>query len=76
LPFKQFDIMRGQTRGAKKGFMSSLFGGVKEDASGETSTTKNMGRFKAMIDVETKADKHEYETAKKDVLVRLEDKLK
>ena len=68
--------MRGQTRGNKKNLMQSLFGGAKEDASGEVSTTKNMGRFKAMIDVETKADKHKYEAAKKDILVRLEDKLK
>lgn len=40
LPFRQYDIMRGQTRGAKKSMMSSLFGGGKEDASGEVSTIK------------------------------------
>lgn len=72
LPFRQYDIMRGQTRGAKKSMMSSLFGGGKEDASGEVSTIKKMGRFKSMIEVETKADKEKYNADKADVLARLE----
>ena len=44
-PFNQYDLKRGQSRGAKKSF----FGTQKQDASGQVDTTQITGRFKAVI---------------------------
>ena len=37
-PFNQYDLKRGQSRGASKSIWQSLTGNVKEDESGQTST--------------------------------------
>lgn len=51
-PFNQYDLKRGQSRGAKVSAFKSLFGKVKHDASGEADTTQITGRFKAVVEVE------------------------
>jgi hypothetical protein len=51
-PFMQFMLKRGQTRGASKGFFS--FGAKKEDESGATSTEQEVGKFKCLIDIDSK----------------------
>jgi len=38
-PFNQYDLKRGQTRGAKKGLWASITGNFKTDASGCVDTT-------------------------------------
>ena len=49
MPFYTFDVMRGQSRGAKK---SSWFGSSgAEDESGQASTLTKAGYFKGSIDV-------------------------
>jgi hypothetical protein len=60
-PFHSYPLKRGQTRGAKAGLFASLTGSVKKDASGEVSTEKVVGKFKAVIEVETKLAKQQYE---------------
>lgn len=59
-PFQTYEITRGQTRGAKAGFWASLMNEVKEDESGQVSTTELMGKFKAVIEVEVKEEKEKY----------------
>jgi hypothetical protein len=48
-PFDQYDIKKGQSRGASKG----LFGlfSKKEDESGAVTTEQVVGRFKGIITV-------------------------
>ena len=75
-PFNQYDLKRGQSRGAKVSAWKSLFGGVKHDASGEADTTQITGRFKAVIEVEGREDKREYLRNKHDMIDRLVASLK
>jgi len=63
-PFNQYDMKKGQTRGAKAGFWAALTNNVKTDASGEVSTEKVTGRFKALIEVESKPAKELYAARK------------
>jgi len=42
---------------------------VKEDESGQVSTTELMGKFKAVIEVEIKEEKEKYLQEKKDLFV-------
>jgi hypothetical protein len=53
-------MKKGQTRGAKAGFFASLMGNSKTDSSGEVSTEKVTGRFKAVIEVESKPARELY----------------
>lgn len=57
MPFYAFDIMRGQSRGAKA---SSWFGSSNVDESGQASTLTKAGYFKGTIDVTNLADHTEY----------------
>lgn len=59
-PFQSYDIKRGQSRGAKKGFWAAMTNSVKTDESGEVSNEQSMGRFKAVIEVEAKEDRKAY----------------
>lgn len=68
-PFNQYDLIRGQTRGAKKSLFESLKGNFKTDASGEVDTTEVMGRFKGIITIGIK-DEIEPFKAKKHALVK------
>jgi hypothetical protein len=53
-------MKRGQTRGAKVNFWKRITNAYKTDASGEISTEKVVGRFKAVIEVESKESKKQY----------------
>lgn len=50
--------MRGQTRGASKGWWP--FAKHKEDDSGEVSTEQIVGKFKGLIEVYSEEDLKEY----------------
>jgi hypothetical protein len=50
-PFDQYDIKKGQSRGASKGFFG--FGAKKEDDSGATTTEQVVGRFKGIVTVQS-----------------------
>jgi N12 class adenine-specific DNA methylase len=64
----------GQTRGASAGFFS-FFKQIKTDASGQVSTVKNMGKFKAVIHCQTQEDKQAYRTRKETLIEELKNKL-
>ncbi len=57
-PFDQYDIKKGQSRGASKGWFS--FGAKKEDESGELSSEQVVGRFKGIVTVQSDNDKKAY----------------
>lgn len=67
-PFNQYDLKRGQSRGASKSVWQSLTGNVKEDESGQTSTEQIVGRFKAVIEVEVKTEKVTYKARKHELI--------
>jgi len=75
-PFNQYDLKRGQSRGAKVSIWKQLTGAVKHDASGEASTEKVVGRFKAVIEVEAKPDRAEYLLTKSELIETLVTNLK
>jgi hypothetical protein len=54
-PFDEYEIKRGQTRGASK----SLFFKGKEDDSGSASTEKIVGKFKGLINIVSENDRAE-----------------
>lgn len=70
-PFHQYDLKKGQSRGAKAGLWASLTGKVKKDASGEVSTVKNTGKFKAVIEVETAQAREAYNEEKNELFTDL-----
>jgi hypothetical protein len=74
-PFETFEMKRGQSRGASKGF--SLFGGgaKKTDASGESSTEQVVGKFKGTVTVQTEEDRKEYAERKAQLIHNLKLKL-
>jgi C2 domain len=72
-PFLQYMLKRGQTRGASKSFFS--FGSKKEDASGAVSTEQIVGKFKCLIDIDSKKDKEEHKEIKDEKLHNLKVKL-
>lgn len=59
-PFNQYELRRGQTRGAKVGFWKKLTNNYKTDKSGQASDEKVVGRFKAIIEVEGREERKEY----------------
>ena len=59
--------MRGQSRGAKKS-MFSFFGGGQQDESGQVSTIRKIGYFKATIDIKNEAQRARYNSDKNRVL--------
>ena len=59
-PFDQFDIKRGQTRGAGKSWWP-FRKSKKEDESGSISTERIVGKFKGLIRVESEKERKEYE---------------
>ena len=59
-PFNSYNLKRGQTRGAKASFFKRIFNEYKTDGSGEISTEKLVGKFKAVIEVEQKEARKEY----------------
>ena len=56
-PFHQFDIKKGQSRGASKGLLSMFGGGPKTDASGSVTTEQDMGVFKGVITIESEIER-------------------
>ena len=58
-PFDQYNILKGQSRGASKGWWP--FSAQKEDDSGEVSTEQVVGKFKGIVTVETDNERHEYQ---------------
>ena len=66
-PFETYNLMRGQSRGASKGFWP--FGKAqKTDESGQVSTEQVVGKFKGIVTVQTEGDKAEYAKRKADLL--------
>ena len=73
-PFEAFELKRGQSRGASKGFWP--FGGAKkQDASGETSTEQVVGIFKGTVTVQSEEDKKQYDEKKAELVHNLKIKL-
>ena len=75
-PFQSYDILKGQTRGAKASLWASLTGKVKTDDSGEVSTIQKMGRFKAVIEVEGREDKKAYLQKKAELIQAIKKNLR
>lgn len=67
-PFNQYDLRRGQTRGAKVSFWQRITNNYKTDGSGQASDEKVVGRFKAVVEVEGKEEKKAY-FERKDILI-------
>ena len=72
-PFMQYDIKKGQSRGASKGLFS--WGAVKTDDSGAVNTEQVMGKFKGLITVFSKQGKEEYYDYKNELIHDLKVKL-
>jgi len=72
-PYDQYEIKKGQTRGASKGWFS--FGASKEDDSGAVSTEQVVGRFKGIITVQSELDKKAYADRKTELIHGLKLKL-
>jgi hypothetical protein len=73
-PFETFELKRGQSRGASKGWWP--FGAqAKTDASGEVSTEQVVGKFKGTITVQTEEDRKDYANRKADLIHELKVKL-
>ena len=73
-PFNTYNLMRGQSRGAKKSFWP--FGKAqKTDESGQVSTEQVVGRFKGIVTVQTENDRIKYGERKNDLLNQLKQKL-
>lgn len=75
-PFNSYDVKRGQTRGAKVSFWKRITNNYKTDASGQVDTQKSVGRFKAIIEVESKDEKKEYLETKAELIDKLVENLK
>lgn len=60
-PFNSFELIRGQSRGLKKGGFLSIFSKAKkQDESGQVSTLRSVGVFKGIIEIESSKSKAEY----------------
>lgn len=70
-PFNQFELRRGQTRGATIGFWKKITGNYKTDESGQASDEKVVGRFKAVIEVEGREERKEYFKRKYEMIDQL-----
>lgn len=75
-PFNQYDLKRGQSRGASVSIWAKLTNQVRTDASGQATTEKVVGRFKAVIEVEDKEKKAAYLKKKADLIDELIENLK
>ena len=56
--------MRGQSRGLKSGFFSSLFGGSNLDESGQVTSLKRVGGFKGFIKIYNEDDQDQFNEEK------------
>lgn len=56
-PFDQYNLKRGQSRGASKSFFS--FKAAKEDDSGAVTTEKVVGKFKGLINIVSENDREQ-----------------
>lgn len=72
-PFDQYNLMKGQSRGASKGWWP--FGNTKTDESGAVSTEQVVGRFKGIVTVQTEKEKDEYLLRKTELVQQLKGKL-
>ena len=68
MPFRNYDIMRGQSRGAKK---SSWFGSDNTDESGQVSTLTKAGYFKGVIEISNLEDKQKYEKEREEKIDKI-----
>ena len=57
-PFVQYELKKGQQRGASKGWLS--FGAQKTDDSGQLDTEQIMGRFKGLVTIFSEQGKKDY----------------
>lgn len=72
-PFTSYEIKKGQSRGASKGWLP--FGSSKQDESGSISTEQIVGRFKGIVTVQSKQDREDYLQRKMELLHDLKLKL-
>ena len=70
MPFYSFDVMRGQSRGAKKGGWFS-FGADQVDESGQASTLTKCGYFKGSIDITNLEDHTKYLADKEEAVDKI-----
>lgn len=75
-PFNSYEIVRGQTRGAKVNAWKRVTGNFATDQSGNVSTEKRVGKFKAVIEVESRKARKEYLAEKNKLLGELVEGLK
>jgi len=75
-PFNQYDLKRGQSRGASVSIWAKMTNKVKTDASGEATSEKVVGRFKAVIEVEDREKKAAYLVRKAELIEDLLENLK
>lgn len=75
-PFNQYDLKRGQSRGASVSIWAKLTNKVKTDDSGQASSEKIVGRFKAVIEVEDREKKAIYLEKKAQLIETLMSNLK
>ena len=71
-PFTSYDIIRGQSRGLPKGGLFSFLSAKKKlDESGQESTLKSVGKFKGIIEIESKGAKEHFTVSKKKMIDEL-----
>lgn len=71
-PFDQYNLKRGQSRGAKGWFS---FGAGKTDDSGAASTEQIVGKFKGIVTVQSEKDRLDYLERKTQLIHDLKVKL-
>lgn len=73
-PFTSFNIMRGQSRGAKQKWWP--FGAAaKQDDSGEVTNEQVVGKFKGIVTVQSEEDQKKYMQEKLQLVESLKEKL-
>ena len=67
-PFESYELHKGQSRG---GASNGLFSSAKKDATGNASTIKVVGKFKAIVEVANRDDTEKYRERKKEIIDKL-----
>jgi len=63
MPFRDFEIKRGQQRGLSKGFFS-MFSKPKTDETGQVSNVKVVGKFKGIVSIYNTTEKENFDSQK------------
>jgi hypothetical protein len=67
-PFESYELHKGQSRG---GASNGLFSSATKDATGNASTIKVVGKFKAIVEVANRDDTEKYRERKKEIIDKL-----